>query len=192
MLGKTLRFFNGTPAIELPLLEKFTGAGVYALYYTGNTKPYAKYGELNRLAYNNPIYVGKAVPVGWRQSPGTSNILPKSEMFARLHDHGKSIGATRTLSPNDFACRFAIMDGSSADLIATIESQLIKINRPLWNTIIDGFGNHAPGSGRGGQVKSVWDMLHPGRSWAEKLGNNPREIKQILREAEAYLKGVGL
>ena len=60
IIKDAIRFFNGTPVVNLPPPERFTGAGVYALYYTGKYKPYAKYGELNRLAYNRPIYVGKA------------------------------------------------------------------------------------------------------------------------------------
>lgn len=63
-----VRFFNGTPVLEMSPPERFTGTGVYAIYYTGKSKLYAKYGELNRLSYGYPIYVGKAVPKGWRQA----------------------------------------------------------------------------------------------------------------------------
>ena len=188
-----VRFFNGTPALSLPPSERFAGAGVYALYYTGNFKPYAKYAELNRLAYNRPIYVGKAVPAGWRQSGHSSGGNPKAtELYSRLRDHFKSIDSIKNLNATDFACRFVIMESIEADMIATIEAALIKINRPLWNTIIDGFGNHAPGSGRAAGKKSKWDILHPGRSWVGSIADNPIDPKDLLREIEAYLKGVGL
>jgi len=35
----------------------------------------------------------------------------------------------------------------------------------------DGFGNHDPGSGRYNQKRSVWDQVHPGRSWATRMSN---------------------
>jgi hypothetical protein len=41
-------------------------------------------------------------------------------------------------------------------MISTIEAALIKLNMPLWNTAVDGFGNHDPGSGRYQQAKSDW------------------------------------
>lgn len=68
LVKDAVRFFNGTPVHRLSPPEKFHGTGIYALYYTGQTAPFAKYAELNRLAYDFPIYVGKAVPQGWRQS----------------------------------------------------------------------------------------------------------------------------
>jgi len=193
IIKDAIRFFNGTPVIELPPPERFTGAGLYALYYTGKYKPYAKYGELNRLSYNHPIYVGKAVPRGWRQSGHSSGASGNSlELHSRLRDHFKSISATKNLDVADFACRFTIMEGIATDMIAGVEAALIKHNRPLWNTIIDGFGNHDPGVGRAAGQKSKWDILHPGRKWVEKIADNPITSKELLREIEAYLKGVGL
>ena len=50
-----------------------------------------------------------------------------------------------------------------------VERFLIRHYRPVWNARMDGFGNHAPGKGRGQQVRSWWDVLHPGRKWAMKL-----------------------
>jgi hypothetical protein len=47
-------------------LHVFLGSGVYALYYTGPSLLYAPLADANRLAYDVPIYVGKAVPKGWR------------------------------------------------------------------------------------------------------------------------------
>lgn len=39
--------------------ESFIGAGVYALYYIGNSPYYKCLYELNRLSFVQPIYVGK-------------------------------------------------------------------------------------------------------------------------------------
>ncbi|WP_129631450.1 DNA (cytosine-5-)-methyltransferase [Candidatus Oscillochloris fontis] len=68
LIKDAVRFFNGTPVHCLPPPERFSGTGVYALYYTGSNPIYKRYAELNRLSYDFPIYVGKAVPTGWRQS----------------------------------------------------------------------------------------------------------------------------
>ena len=52
---------------ELPLKQDFFGAGVYALFYTGNDPIYAKIRSPNA---DWPIYVGKAVPPGGRKGGG--------------------------------------------------------------------------------------------------------------------------
>jgi hypothetical protein len=48
------------------------------------------YSELNRLSYNHPIYVGKAVPSGWRQArtSDTGSLLSR-ELQRRLREHTK-------------------------------------------------------------------------------------------------------
>lgn len=66
LIKDIIRFFNGTPIVNLPPPEKFDGTGVYALYYIGKFKLYKKLYEINRLEFRLPIYVGKAVPEGWR------------------------------------------------------------------------------------------------------------------------------
>jgi hypothetical protein len=79
-----------------------------------------------------------------------------------------------------------ILEGQESDLISTVEAELIRRYNPLWNSRIDGFGNHDPGSGRYAQALSEWDVLHPGRPWAAKLtGKRPnlRTIVAKIREA---------
>lgn len=63
LLKDTIRFVNGTPVQPLNIGEKFIGAGVYTLYYCGQDPLYARIGQMNRMEYKAPIYVGKAVPV---------------------------------------------------------------------------------------------------------------------------------
>jgi len=80
------------------------------------------------------------------------------------------------LSLEDFHCRYLVVD----DIwIPLAESLLIEMFSPLWNLVIDGFGNHAPGAGRYNQQKSPWDVLHPGRAWAEKLLKNRVDLEKI-------------
>jgi len=47
--------------------------------------------------------------------------------------------------------------------------------------VIDGLGNHDPGAGRYNQQRSPWDVIHPGRPWAQKLKPNSRSTGEILK-----------
>lgn len=192
LVKDAVRFFNGTPVHGLPPAEKFTGTGVYALYYTGKNKFYKNYAELNRLGYTHPIYVGKAVPKGWRQSRISDNPDKQSlELFSRLREHGRNIVAGEGIEVDEFFCRFVIFEEGGSDMISTIEAALIKLNRPLWNTVVDGFGNHTPGAGRFEQAKSDWDVIHPGRAWAEKCKGVAKDKQSILKYIEQHFKDMG-
>ena len=145
LVKDAVRYFNGTPVHTLPPPESFLGTGVYALYYTGSNPLYKRYAELNRLSYGYPIYVGKAVPKGWRQARSSDHALNQSrELIGRLREHGRSITLGAELSLGDFMCRFIIFEEEGSDMISTIEAALIKLNKPLWNTAVDGFENTTP------------------------------------------------
>lgn len=192
LVKDAVRFFNGTPVHMLPPPESFVGAGVYALYYTGSHPLYKRYAELNRLSYSCPIYVGKAVPKGWRQARSSDNALNQShELIGRLREHGRSITLGAGLSLNDFMCRFVIFEEEGSDMISTIEAALIKLNKPLWNTAVDGFGNHDPGSGRYEQAKSDWDVIHEGRLWANKCNGKHAEKNTIISNIHLHLDKLG-
>jgi len=193
LVKDAVRFFNGTPVHPLPLEERFLGTGVYALYYTGVSAVYKRYSELNRLAYEYPVYVGKAVPKGWRQSRISHDAVnSSSELYSRIREHSRNIDKVEGIDIEDFSCRFVIFEANGSDMIGTIEAALIKLSRPLWNSTLDGFGNHTPGKGRFNQAKSDWDVIHPGREWAVKCKGIPREKSEILNKIEQYfstLKG---
>lgn len=194
LVKDAVRFFNGTPVHHLPPPESFFGTGVYAIYYTGPSKIYAKYQELNRLAYNYPIYVGKAVPKGWRQSRvADAEISQTSELWSRINQHARSIEVVKNLRLSDFRCRFMICEHVASEMISTVEAALIKWNRPLWNTRLDGFGNHDPGKGRYEQAKSDWDVIHPGRSFADKCKGitTPKSTILAMIEQELSVLGTG-
>lgn len=192
LVKDAVRFFNGTPVHTLPPPESFLGAGVYALYYIGHHPLYKRYAELNRLSYSYPIYVGKAVPKGWRQSRLSDNQLNQSrELISRLREHSRSITLGADLSLVDFMCRFVIFEEEGSDMISTIEAALIKLNKPLWNTAVDGFGNHDPGSGRYEQAKSDWDVIHEGRVWANKCNGAHTERSAIVSNIHLHLKNLG-
>lgn len=191
LVKDAIRFFNGTPVQSLPPPERFLGTGVYALYYTGTATPYSKYAELNRLAYDFPIYVGKAVPKGWRQSRRIDAVeLESSELYSRLKQHSRSIDVVKSLNLHDFACRFMIFEGASSDMIGTFEASIIKWKKPLWNSYLDGFGNHDPGKGRYEQAQSEWDVVHPGRSWTTKCKGKTRTREVIVAGIEKFLTAV--
>ncbi len=192
LVKDAVRFFNGTPVHTLPPPESFLGTGVYALYYTGGNSLYKRYAELNRLAYGYPIYVGKAVPKGWRQARSSDNALNQSrELIGRLREHGRSITHSADLLLEDFMCRFVIFEEEGSDMISTIEAALIKLNKPLWNTAVDGFGNHDPGSGRYEQAKSDWDVIHEGRAWANKCNGAHAGKNVIVSKIRLHLKRLG-
>jgi hypothetical protein len=192
LVKDAVRFFNGTPVQGLPPAEKFTGTGVYALYYTGKNAFYARYAELNRLAYTHPIYVGKAVPKGWRQSRTSDNSgNQSSELFSRLREHARNIEIADGIAIDEFSCRFIIFEEGGSDMISTIEAALIKLNRPLWNSIVDGFGNHTPGNGRFEQAKSDWDVIHPGRLWAKKCKGVAKDKESIVKYIERHFQEMG-
>ncbi len=58
-------------------------------------------------------------------------------------------------------------------------------------TYMDGFGNHDPGSGRYEQAKSDWDVIHPGRAWAEKCNGAHTEESAILSKIKNHFKNIG-
>jgi len=69
------------------------------------------------------------------------------------------------------------------------ESLLIEIFKPVWNVVIEGFGNHDPGKGRQKQVKSPWDTVHAGRSWAATLPDHPRSARELQKVIVDFFAG---
>ena len=94
-------------------------------------------------------------------------------------------------APLKATLQLVIFEDAGSDMISTIEAALIKLNRPLWNTAVDGFGNHDPGSGRYEQAKSEWDVIHEGRAWANKCKGTHAERAIIISKIERHLKKLG-
>jgi Eco29kI restriction endonuclease len=175
------------PIGPLPPTGKFLGAGIYALYYTGNFQPYKPIAEQNRNnKFDQPIYVGKAVPPGARKGGFGLNTAPGPALLRRLTEHSNSIKATNNLQVGDFYCRYLISD----DIwIPLGESLLIERFQPLWNVLIEGFGIHTPGAGRKRQVCSKWDTLHPGRALAADLPPNPKSAAELEQMIVDFFSG---
>lgn len=173
--------------VGLSALETFTGAGIYALYYSGSFAPYVKLAEHNKSGrFQMPIYVGKAE--NKKRKGGETGTTRSTVLFRRLKEHAESIQqAKKPLRLQDFHCRFLVVD----DIwIPLGENLLIATFSPLWNTLIDGFGNHDPGGGRYEGMRPRWDVLHPGRAWAEKCKDRPETSAQIVGDVEEFLRAI--
>lgn len=182
LIDEAVAFMVNTPMESLPPDDKFSGGGVYALYYNGDFPLYQKiYSENKDL----PIYVGKAVLPGWRQGRDTVKENDPA-LFRRLSEHSRSINAANNIELSHFTCRFVVLKSQEADLISTVEAAMTRRYNPLWNSHIDGFGNHDPGKGRYEQAKSEWDVLHPGRVWAERLNGIPTDGNKIEEKIGVY------
>lgn len=165
-------------------IERFKGAGVYAIYYSGAFPAYAQI-----VAKGVPIYVGKAVPPGARQGGLGLDADPGPALYNRIREHAESIrAAAETLDINDFQCRFLVVE----DIwIPLGESLLIARFNPVWNKHLDGFGNHDPGSGRYKGLCTRWDTVHPGRGWAVKCAPRPESREQIIADLTSFIESMG-
>ena len=177
------------PVHPLAGLDPVAGAGVYAIYYTGEKAPFDVYVPLaddNRKGlFTTPIYVGKAVPSGARKGRRSTSAAGQA-LFRRLSEHAQSLEQAANLDMADFHCRYLVV----LDIwIPLGESLLIERFQPLWNVIVDGFGNHDPGRGRAQGQRPMWDTIHPGRPWAERLPTNRYSAMEILARVQAALAG---
>ncbi len=160
-----------------PRGRSFQGAGVYAIYYRGVFPAYAPITQWNTADWVRPIYVGSAEGSGVRK--GTAKPA-KSPVANRIRNHARSIlwaQQGNTLNIDDFSFRWL---NTEVAWIRLAEIYLIRELRPLWNELVDGFGNNPPGTGRAGQQRSAWDTIHPGRYYAEALPSGDDGRAQAL------------
>lgn len=163
-IGKSIvEALLSSPSRPLSDLQSFVGAGVYAIYYRGSFLPYRPLAHLNSNEDRHPIYVGKAMPKGGRKGLVMDASMDGTGLYDRLRDHAKSVIEAENLEIADFHFRQLILDDV---WISLGEALLIQRFQPLWNQVVEGFGNHHPGGGRKEGMRPVWDELHPGRSWA--------------------------
>ena len=187
-VAKALLEKKTRPLGELP---RFRGAGIYVIYYHGAFKAYEPIARANVETSNPrwPIYIGKAIPPGGRRGAFNLAATDTTALFDRLCEHAESVDQASNLGIEDFTCRFLVV----ADLwIPLAEQLLIAHFAPVWNRLVDGFGNHNPGAGRLEGKIPRWDLLHPGRSWAPKLKPRNETAGDIEREVTHYLGNVAL
>jgi len=170
-LGRNIaRALMDYPASEFPPDQTFTGSGVYTIHYSGSFPAYANLGD------TEPIYVGKAEPPGKRSGKREAR-RPTQAVYQRLAHHARSIESANNLDIRDFCCRWLVLDPV---WIGLTEQVLVSEYWPIWNIVVDGFGNKDPGRGRRNQRRSPWDTLHPGRPWAVHLQDGVDEADAIL------------
>ena len=163
------------------------GAGVYGIYYTGGFEPYAPVAEKNTAGkFVQPIYVGKAVPKGARKGGLAFDASKGRALRDRLRQHAGSIDQAANLDLGDFHFRSLVVE----DIwIPLGENMMIEQFKPIWNLVIDGFGNKDPGKRRATQYRSPWDVLHPGRQFAEKLATGGTTAEMLITRLKEYFAG---
>jgi len=173
----------GLPAQSFDEITPFKGAGIYAIYYIGSFESYASLAASNRKSLSTPIYIGKAVPKGGRKGLENLDSANSNALLSRLNQHARSIDSAKNLNLADFKCRFLAVD----DIwIPLGESLLLQKFRPLWNQVVEGFGNHDPGKGRYNGKRPVWDEIHPGRGWAKKCSAPLLTQPEIIAKIDSY------
>jgi hypothetical protein len=166
------------PQLALEKLAPFNGAGIYVIYYRGSFEPYQSIAQAIEGEHAPPIYVGKAVPSGSRKGANLTASGNGKWLFSRISEHRESITVANNLSLSDFSVRYLAVD----DIwIPLGEALLISMFNPVWNQLIDGFGNHDPGAGRYNGLRPLWDVLHPGRAWADKCKPRVETTEEIGR-----------
>ncbi|MGW2225478.1 Eco29kI family restriction endonuclease [Streptomyces formicae] len=178
LLSRNLREeMDARPRTSLDSVKSFPGAGLYALYYTGDLKLYERLRDADV-----PIYVGRAQ--AGSSSYGEPPNESESKLYKRITDHRKSINEAKNLNASHFDVRYLVLD----DVWVILgERALLRTYRPvLWNSLMTGFGSNHPGGGRK-NGRSVWDSIHPGRKRAATLLCNRRyslpEMDQLIADA---------
>jgi hypothetical protein len=173
-----------SPEVPLKDVVSFPGAGIYAIYYRGDFPEYAPLSSINKAEGVVPIYVGKAIPKGGRKGNSIDSSLDSTALAKRLIEHKSSIEEVESLRIEDFSYRSLVVDDIWISLGETL---VIQKFQPLWNQVLDGFGNHDPGSGRYGGMRPLWDELHPGRGWAARCQAPKMARPEIVKAVESYM-----
>ena len=161
---------------------------MYVIYYAGPFVPYAPISIENKEGnFVAPVYIGKAIPKGGRKGGLATDLSGRGRALAdRLRQHADSIKQTRNLQIEHFHVRYLLVD----DIwIPLGENVLIENFKPVWNQVIDGFGNKDPGRRRATQYKSPWDVLHPGRHFAEKLADSGLTSELLITRTGDHFAG---
>jgi Eco29kI restriction endonuclease len=170
-------------AMPMSEIHAFVGAGIYAIYYSGIFEPYTAISGNPDADNAIPIYVGKAVPSGARRGGSLTSGSTGRWLFNRICEHRDSIALANNLDISDFWVRYLAVDDIWIPLGETL---MISTFTPLWNRLIDGFGNHDPGAGRYNGLRPLWDVLHPGRMWADKCKHRSETREEIGRRIIDY------
>lgn len=186
-LGASIsRALDDQPLVRLDEVSSFDGVGIYALYYVGDFPAYRLLSEANQQTPGSwAIYVGKAEAENARKGdPNQASSIDGPKLYNRIMQHKRSIQSARNLDSSHFMVRFLTIAPTWVSLAEVIA---IRMHKPLWNSVIDGLGNHDPGAGRRQGMRPRWDTLHPGRPWADTLQLRTETAANIMQDAVSYL-----
>lgn len=183
------RQFFSTDPVPLAEVTSFEGSGIYALFYTGRFPAYARLAAENRRVPGSlPIYIGKAAPSRRKGDQSVmdlaANVYEGTGLFTRIKNHRASIEAAKNLDVSDFTVRLLVL---AYIWVPMAETAMINRFLPLWNNVVDGFGNHNPGKGRINGVRPRWDTLHPGREWADRYPERDETAEDIAQDVVDHL-----
>lgn len=133
LIKDAVRFFHGTPVLSLPLEETFKGAGVYAIYCISKRGLYKAYGEkINRLSYDVPIYVGKAV---LKNNTCVSDSFAAMTLNEQIDFWQHCFRTTLSMTSCDFVLRVVPIDNTR--IRNQLFRTLIEMYKPIWNRIFN-------------------------------------------------------
>lgn len=167
-----VRAFNGTPVCELPP-PRFTGSGVYAIYCTAKKGIYERYGnKVNRMGYNVPIYVGKAVPKGIDNCGLRCFEMHtcQNQLVFWYNEIKKSLG----LSREDFHCRVLAID--RFDKINGAYGMILEYYHPVWNKVFVECKSSD-------DIVLHWNKIHSVRFCSKAEKSAQEELKRFLEVA---------
>lgn len=198
VLGAAIaQVLSSTQLYELSTPFPLEGAGIYAIYYTGDYAPYSTLAQANiKQPGRWPIYVGQALPAGARkgiEGDGAPS-KKKTPLRDRLAKHTGSIleieKSGGDLRVEDFQYRALVLNDT---FIRLGEMSLLGIYAPVWNKYLDGFGSNPAGKERRTTKKSHWDTVHPGRARASSFPARENFNPDLVRsEMKTYLDNFNL
>ncbi|TCB96636.1 Eco29kI family restriction endonuclease [Micromonospora zingiberis] len=134
-------------------LPRFDGSGLYAIYCVG---PGSNLYE-PLISLTIPIYVGSSHSHSSATGDPASTADP---LWRRVRGHRISIAEAGNLEVSQFGVRLLRMPDVHCDLG---ENGLRVGYRPVWNSILTGFGSNEQGAKTRTSARSRWDTVHPGR-----------------------------
>ncbi|MEV7491926.1 Eco29kI family restriction endonuclease [Streptomyces anulatus] len=155
-------------------IPRFDGAGLYALYYRGESVPL--YRPLNELQI--PVYAGQGAASNSATGAKTTARRP---VYDRLRKHRRSMEEAN-LPLWEFRFRALLLP----DVHANLGENGLRVGyQPVWNHTLTGLGGNEQGSSTRQSKKSKWDTVHDGRSRTH--GGVVHEADKLLADAEAHI-----
>ena len=184
-LGKSVaQALLAQAVVALAETAELQGAGVYAIYYTG---PFPAYEPIVKLQSKRRIL---AADLRWQGHPqGRTERWHHRRreqgngLRDRLRQHAASIEQANNLELQDFYYRCLVVD----DIwIPFKENMLIETFKPIWNIVIDGFGNKDPGNRRATQYRRL-GIPYTWQAFAGEAGRRRNHAGRSLAQTRTLL-----